>query len=953
MLRIEDYILEYKLGSGSFSEVYYTTKKKSNQVFATKRVDKSKALSENMKNYFLNEIDILKNTNNSNVIKLYEVKNSENNFYLVMEYCNGGTLEEFFEKYYDKFLKPFPEAFVHHILKQISNGIYYLHKSNIIHRDLKLENILLHFESLEDKNKMNLLKANIKIIDFGFAKYTDDTTPTTSICGSPISMDPIILKALVQKQIGKEFKYTEKSDMWSLGIMVFTMLIGKPPFIASEYNYLYQLISEGNYQIPKRLNLSKQAIDLINSLLQFETKDRLSIDELIVHKFLTLEEKDFEYCNLNLLDKGKLEINLNIKKELNQLWDKYELENKKENGSLSNRGDFRANSMYDFEQNNKDYSSYDTNRNFNAFYIDENNNIIFTEEDKIKKKNSFCNFNNIEQNNSISYNSNFPNSLNLTNNFNSNNKTANIEASKFNSSFNSKDINNINYSAFYNNAINKDYVKSAYISENQINNPNNDLNSIHTFSANNGLKERNTRMFFDEEGISEKIKIYENKGKELKRVSQILDKELGSFANSIKHNQNSFDMNNKNEITYSSNSPYKKIKPAEKSITSIAPLILCSNNNSRNINFLSNYEEKLNHDQTIFQINNYNSSSTKTIYRPQSLMSFTSPDILTSNILNNKISTEHLNSNSHRDSVFLKENNIHQNYTTDSKEFAFKIDYNQNVNTQSENVNYNKDLSKELNLSSFGNSSTTSYSKTQKDYIGDINFKSLNSTQNNENISNVLYSSAHEVNSSIKNFITQNSHFNNNLINGIYGSKNRNSNSNKNVSFANTDILNNSKFNYENIMTSNTKNGSILDITDNNNIKNNNNYFSNFKFHNNLNNSNPLVNRSNSISNNRYDEINNNYPDCHLLKRKNSNGFNYSQYVNVNKEDKRILNQNSNKILNDLKNSIDNSIDEFTKINDIFLRLNDNNNIETKIFNALKIVKNEMDGAINLIKNDQ
>ena len=69
MLLIDDYKLEYKLGSGSFADVYYTTKKGSKEIFATKRVEKAKALSDKMKNYFLNEVDILKNTNHQNIIK--------------------------------------------------------------------------------------------------------------------------------------------------------------------------------------------------------------------------------------------------------------------------------------------------------------------------------------------------------------------------------------------------------------------------------------------------------------------------------------------------------------------------------------------------------------------------------------------------------------------------------------------------------------------------------------------------------------------------------------------------------------------------------------------------------------------------------------------------------------------------------------------------------------------
>lgn len=377
MLLIDDYKLEYKLGSGSFADVYYTTKKGSKEIFATKRVEKAKALSDKMKNYFLNEVDILKNTNHQNIIKLYEIKNSQKNFYLIMEYCNGGSLADLFEKYYEKNYKPFPESYVQHILRQISCGLYYLHKSNIIHRDLKMENILFHYENEEDLRTQNVLKAQIKIIDFGFAKYLHDSTVASSICGSPINMDPVILKALAFKQIGVDFGYTEKADIWSLGIMVYTMLIGKPPFIASNYKDLYLQINEGNYNIPKQFKLSKQGISLINGLLQFDTQERLSIDQLVFHEFLTLDLKDFEYCDLDLIDTGKRDITLNNKQDINKIWDDYKIKNKDLNLAQI-KGNIGSKSIID-DLNTKN-SNYDTNQQFKAFFIDDKNNIIFTDK---------------------------------------------------------------------------------------------------------------------------------------------------------------------------------------------------------------------------------------------------------------------------------------------------------------------------------------------------------------------------------------------------------------------------------------------------------------------------------------------------------------------------------------------------------------------------------------------
>ena len=321
MLQIDDYILEYKIGSGSYAHVYYTTKKETLSIFATKKIEKNKIINDKMTDYYFNEIEILKNINHPNIIKLHEIKNTANNTYLIMEYCNGGTLIDFFEKYQNLFNRPFPEIYFQHIFKQIASGINYLHKSRIIHRDIKTENILLNFRNIEDLKSFNLLNADVKIIDFGFAKYLDDKKIETSICGSPINMDPKILKALAYKQLDEDFSYDETSDMWSLGIMAFSMLVGIPPFISANYLDLYTKINQGNYLIPKKLNLSKQTISLLNYLLQFNSKERIKVEDLLNHDFLTMNAKDFDYSKINFLTENELDYILNSKQNFFKIYE--------------------------------------------------------------------------------------------------------------------------------------------------------------------------------------------------------------------------------------------------------------------------------------------------------------------------------------------------------------------------------------------------------------------------------------------------------------------------------------------------------------------------------------------------------------------------------------------------------------------------------------------------------
>ena len=159
------------LGKGAFGEVYLTSKPGCPQKFATKKIDKKFAKNPRAKKYLDNEINILKEIDHPNIIKLIEVHQTTQYYYLVMELCNGGGLSECLEEHKKLYKKPFSEDIVQYLMKQIVDAINYLHKKNILHRDIKLDNILVNFETEEDKKNRNMKKATIKIIDFGFARH--------------------------------------------------------------------------------------------------------------------------------------------------------------------------------------------------------------------------------------------------------------------------------------------------------------------------------------------------------------------------------------------------------------------------------------------------------------------------------------------------------------------------------------------------------------------------------------------------------------------------------------------------------------------------------------------------------------------------------------------------------------------------------------------------------------
>ena len=184
------------------------------------------------KKYLTNEISILKEAIHENIVKFEDLKQTSTDYYLIMEYCNGGCLSDCLEEYKENHGNPFPEEIVQYLMRQIVDAIKYLHNRKIIHRDLKLDNILVKFNNDTDKTQLNMMKAQIKVIDFGFAIHLTSKNMAFSALGSPINMDPIILKKLNKRGGTNALGYDEKADIWSLGTICYEMLIGEAVFNA-------------------------------------------------------------------------------------------------------------------------------------------------------------------------------------------------------------------------------------------------------------------------------------------------------------------------------------------------------------------------------------------------------------------------------------------------------------------------------------------------------------------------------------------------------------------------------------------------------------------------------------------------------------------------------------------------------------------------------------------------
>ena len=314
MFKIDEYAAEKFLGKGAFGEVYLTSREGDPKKYATKKMDRGTIDKSEARKYLANEIKILKSLNHPNIVKFQDLKKTKNHYFLMMECCNGGELADALEKYKQKNGKPFPEELVQHFMRQIIDAFKYIHGKKIIHRDIKLPNILLHYENEEDKKNFNLMKAQVKIIDFGFSCVINKSGLQYTVLGSPINMDPLILQKLNSSTSKtRQLGYNEMADIWSIGTICYEMLIGKPAFDAEDMDDLVQKVESGSYSVPT--SISSEIASFMNGMLQYEASDRLTAEQLSRHAFLTKPVSQFKKIDLKKIankQSGDL-INVNTK----------------------------------------------------------------------------------------------------------------------------------------------------------------------------------------------------------------------------------------------------------------------------------------------------------------------------------------------------------------------------------------------------------------------------------------------------------------------------------------------------------------------------------------------------------------------------------------------------------------------------------------------------------------
>jgi len=254
------WVREKYINKGHMARVYILKNQDTNEYFAGKIISKEK-LTGKQKNRLRPEIRIHKQLNHDNIVKFVSFFETPDSYVIVLELCSLSLLELI------KSRKRLTENEVRYYIKQIIEGLKYLHDKKIIHRDLKLGNIFL----TED--------LKIKLGDFGLStQLSYDGERKNDICGTPNYIAPEVLHP-------EEVGYSYSGDIWAIGVILYILLIGRPPFETSDTKATYRRIKDCIYYFPETKQISEQAKNLIKRILINNVFDRPTLDDILNDAF--------------------------------------------------------------------------------------------------------------------------------------------------------------------------------------------------------------------------------------------------------------------------------------------------------------------------------------------------------------------------------------------------------------------------------------------------------------------------------------------------------------------------------------------------------------------------------------------------------------------------------------------------------------------------------------------
>ena len=250
------------LGRGKFGSVYLAREKKSKFVVALKVLFKSQLLNSNVEHQLRREIEIQSHLRHPHILRLYGYFHDETRVYLILEYAPRGEMYKELQKQ-----KRFTEEMAATYIAELADALKYCHSKNVIHRDIKPENLLMG------------LRGELKIADFGWSVHAPSSKRQT-LCGTLDYLPPEMI-------VGKD--HDASVDLWSLGILCYEFLVGKPPFEAPSNQDTYRRITNLLYVFPPYVTEGAQ--DLIRKLLKINPKQRLPLEGVLAHPWLKANAK--------------------------------------------------------------------------------------------------------------------------------------------------------------------------------------------------------------------------------------------------------------------------------------------------------------------------------------------------------------------------------------------------------------------------------------------------------------------------------------------------------------------------------------------------------------------------------------------------------------------------------------------------------------------------------------
>eukprot|EP00357_Protocruzia_adherens_P017024 CAMPEP_0114975628 /NCGR_PEP_ID=MMETSP0216-20121206/2213_1 /TAXON_ID=223996 /ORGANISM="Protocruzia adherens, Strain Boccale" /LENGTH=695 /DNA_ID=CAMNT_0002336447 /DNA_START=23 /DNA_END=2110 /DNA_ORIENTATION=+ len=255
---LADYEVLTPLGRGAHSYVYEVRCRRTDRKFGLKVIDKQKLKQQKLTRRLIDEIEIHSELKHGSVVELYHFFEDTESVYMLLDLCKGGELYT-----YIKQKGKLDEEETREFMMQLILGLKYLHAKGILHRDLKLGNLLL----TEDYN--------LKICDFGLAvKLLSFDEERETLCGTPNYISP---------EVVRRDPYGLSSDLWSFGCILYACLIGSPPFESPSVQNTLMKVKKGEFNLPD--DLSDASKDLINRLILTDPSQRITIDEILEHEF--------------------------------------------------------------------------------------------------------------------------------------------------------------------------------------------------------------------------------------------------------------------------------------------------------------------------------------------------------------------------------------------------------------------------------------------------------------------------------------------------------------------------------------------------------------------------------------------------------------------------------------------------------------------------------------------